>query len=300
MGCRVGFVGTGLMGSPIARNLARAGHQVTAWNRTRSKVENLADAGIVTADQPVEVAREADAVVCMLGDGPNCDDVLFDGTEDRQPVLAGMAPGSLMIVMSSIPVETCREQALRASRAGVAYVDAPVSGGPPGAAAAKLAIMAGGSEEAFGRALPFLELLGRPVRVGPAGAGQLAKLCNNLIVGNALAAIAEALTLADAGGADADAVRHALAGGYADSILLQVHGKRMVERDFEVRGPAKFHLKDLDTASELAATLGLALPVTETVTGLFASMVKNGWGDRDHSGIWLEIQRINGLPINSW
>ncbi|WP_407192787.1 NAD(P)-dependent oxidoreductase [Bradyrhizobium sp. STM 3566] len=287
---KAGFIGTGIMGGPMACNLAAAGFKVAAWNRSREKSDALGS-GILSVTTAAEAAADADGVVCMLSSGPVCDEILLatDG------VLAAMRPGSLLIVMSSIPVETAHLQASVAGEAGVLYVDAPVSGGEKAAIAGTLAIMSGGTTEAFEAAMPLLAAMGRPVHVGPAGAGQLAKLINQGIVATTLVAVAEAMTLAERGGADPLKVREALLGGFADSAILKQHAIRMVARDFVPGGPAKYQLKDTSTAVAHAATLGLALPMLTLVDKLFADMVSHGDGELDHSAIIREIWRTNAL-----
>jgi 2-hydroxy-3-oxopropionate reductase len=287
---RIGFLGTGIMGGHMARRLCEAGHEVTAWNRTRAKAEPLEAHGAHIADSPTAAAEAAEVVICMLSNGPVCDSVLIE-----EGVLAAMPGGSLMIVMSSIPVETARAQAEKAAELGPRYIDAPVSGGEPGARDGTLAIMAGGERRDFEEARAIFEAMGRPTLVGPVGSGELAKLANQVIVSNTLATVAEALLLAEVGGADPAAVREALLGGFADSTILRQHGKRMIEGDFKPGGPAKYQLKDQRTAMALAGALGLELPVSALVEELFDAMVSHGHGDRDHSGIFIELQRLNGL-----
>jgi 2-hydroxy-3-oxopropionate reductase len=287
---RIGFLGTGIMGGHMARRLCEAGHEVAAWNRTRAKAEPLEAHGARIADSPTATAEEAEVVICMLSNGPVCDSLLI---EER--VLSAMPKDSLMIVMSSIPVETARAQAEKALKLGLRYIDAPVSGGEPGARDGTLAIMAGGEQRDFEEARAIFEAMGRPTLVGPVGCGELAKLANQVIVSNTLATVAEALLLAKVGGADPAAVREALLGGFADSTILRQHGKRMIEGDFKPGGPAKYQLKDQRTATALAGALGLELPVSALVEELFDAMVSHGHGDRDHSGIFIELQRLNGL-----
>jgi 2-hydroxy-3-oxopropionate reductase len=231
---RIGFLGTGIMGGHMARRLCEAGHEVAAWNRTRAKAEPLEAHGARIADSPTAAVEAAEVAICMLSNGPVCDSVLI---EER--VLSAMPKDSLMIVMSSIPVETARAQAEKAAEVGVRYIDAPVSGGEPGARDGTLAIMAGGEQRDFEEARAIFEAMGRPTLVGPVGSGELAKLANQVIVSNTLATVAEALLLAKVGGADPAAVREALLGGFADSTILRQHGKRMIEGDFKPGGPAK-------------------------------------------------------------
>lgn len=284
---KIGFVGTGIMGSHMARRLAEAGHAVHAWNRSPAKAERLASLGVRIAARAADTAREADAVICMLSSGPVCDEVLLGPGE----VLASMRPGSLLVVMSSIPVETARRQHAAASARDVAYLDAPVSGGEAGAEAGRLAVMVGGEPGAFETARDLFAAMGRPTHVGPPGSGQLAKLANQMIVASSIVAVAEALLFAERGGADPGQVREALLGGFADSTILRQHGLRMVQQQFKPGGPAKYQVKDTSTALAFARTVGLELPVLGTVDRLFADMVSHGDGDLDHSGIIQEIRR---------
>ncbi len=284
----IAFLGTGIMGFRMARRLRTAGHPITAWNRTREKAERLVADGATVADDPADAVAGCDVAICMLSDGPTCDRVLIEhGT------IAAMSEGSLLIVMSSIPVEGAQGQAAHAAEHGVRYIDAPVSGGEPGAEAGTLAIMAGGDAADVAAAAAVFAAMGRVTHVGPAGSGQLAKLANQLIVGNTIATVAEALILAEAGGADPAAVRDALMGGFADSKILQEHGRRMLERRFVPGGPSKYQLKDMRTVTGLADSLGLDLPMAALAETLFRDMVDHGGGETDHSGLFLELNRRN-------
>ncbi len=287
---RVGFVGTGIMGTPMAARLTAAGFDVTAWNRTAAKAEPLRGRGVRLAARPADVAEGADAVVCMLSSGPVCDEVLggLGGVIDT------MAHGAALVVMSSIPVATARDQAALAARRGLLYVDAPVSGGEKGAIEGTLAIMAGGEAAVIELLRPLFIPLGRLTHVGPAGTGSLAKLANQAIVATTITAVAEALLLAERGGADPAQVREALLGGFADSAILRQHGRRMVEGDFVPGGPAKYQVKDTSAALACASELGLTLPVLRHVDALFRSLVEHGGADLDHSAMLLELRRING------
>jgi 3-hydroxyisobutyrate dehydrogenase-like beta-hydroxyacid dehydrogenase len=288
---QIAVLGVGIMGYQQARRLLEAGYPVTGWNRTRQKAERLVQHGGKVAGSPAEAVRDADIVLVMLSDGPACDQVLFG-----EGALSSMKPGSLILTMASIPVETAQAQAKRAAERGVRYIDAPVSGGEKGAEEGTLAIMAGGEEADFDEIRPVLEVMGRPTRVGPVGTGELAKLCNQLIVANTITTVAEALILAKKGGADPAAVRAALAGGFADSIILRMHGERMITGNFAPGGRSTLQLKDVRTALKLAKALGLELPILERVTGLFEDFVeKHGGGEKDHSGIYLELARRNGM-----
>ncbi|MBD1553921.1 NAD(P)-dependent oxidoreductase [Pseudomonas typographi] len=293
MSATLGFIGTGIMGAPMVLNLLAAGHRVKVWNRSGERLAALAEAGAQVCQHPAEVSVGAAALLCMLSDGPTCDHLLFG----EQGAAAGLAQGSLVVVMSSIPVPTARQQAARCQALGLEYLDAPVSGGERGAREGNLAIMAGGSAAAFAQAEGYLSALGRPVHVGPVGCGELAKLVNQLIVASTLATVAEGLLLAERGGADPAKVRQALAGGFADSPILRQHGERMINADFRPGGPAKWQAKDTRTALAEAASLGLALPVAKVVDGLYAAMVEAGDGDLDHAGIIRQLRRANGESV---
>lgn len=287
---RIGFIGTGVMGGHMARRLAEAGHVVRAWNRSPEKAERLAVHGVGPVATARETAADADIVIAMLSDGPTSERVLFsDGVAEAMP------RGAILVDMASIPVATAREEARRAGDLGLGFLDAPVSGGEGGARDGTLAIMAGGAADHFASLAPVFGAMGRPTHVGPAGTGALAKLCNQLIVGNTLATVAEALLLAEAGGADPAAVRTALMGGFADSSILKVHGERMLKGDFTPGGASKYQLKDLRTAVSHARSLNLSMPVTEIVTSLFGEHVEHGGGDTDQSAIILELRRVNGI-----
>jgi len=290
----IAFLGTGLMGEPMARNLLAAGYGVRVWNRSKEKTSALAEKGAIACDTPAEAAQGANTLICMLSDGPTCDAVLF---QDKA-VLPALAPDATLIVMSSIPVETSVEQARMSAERGVCYLDAPVSGGQQGAIDGTLAIMAGGDPDTFDAARELLGAMGRPVRVGPVGTGQQTKLANQLIVASTIATVAEALLFAERGGADPAKVIEALAGGFADSPILRMHGQRMIDETFAPGGAAKYQLKDTRTALARARSLGLELPVGHIVDALFASMVDHGDGDLDHSALIREIRRANALSAS--
>ncbi|SFQ09101.1 2-hydroxy-3-oxopropionate reductase [Mesorhizobium sp. NFR06] len=286
---RIGFIGTGIMGGHMARRLVEAGFAVSAWNRSREKAEALAPFGVSVATAAAEAARDADVVVSMLSSGPVCDEVLF-GTNAAADA---MPRGSTLVVMSSIPVDTARKQGALAAQRGIRYVDAPVSGGEKGADEGTLALMAGGEADTIEALKPVFAPLGRVTHVGPVGGGSLAKLANQLIVASNICAVAEALLLAERGGADPARVHEALLGGFADSAVFRQHGRRMIEADFVPGGPAKYQVKDTGTALALAASLGLSLPVATEVDRIFRSLVDNGGGDLDHSAAIVELRRIN-------
>ncbi|MGP9497621.1 NAD(P)-dependent oxidoreductase [Halomonas sp. AOP43-D1-4] len=285
----IGFIGTGIMGAPMARRLAKAGHQVRAWNRTRSKADSLEAVGIETVERPEQAVTESEVVIVMLSSGPVCDELLL-GSDG---LLNAMQPGATLIVMSSIPVETACRQAKEASKHQIHYLDAPVSGGEQGAIDGTLAIMAGGDAESFKAVEPILLSLGRPVHVGPAGSGELVKLANQMIVANTIATVAEAILLAEQGGADPAQMLNALEGGFADSTVLRIHGQRMIKEDFNPGGPSKWQLKDTQTAMALAQEWQLKLPVSSLVNGLYEALIAEGEGDLDHSALIRQLRRHN-------
>jgi 2-hydroxy-3-oxopropionate reductase len=288
---RIAFLGTGIMGGHMARRLAQAGFSVTAWNRTRDKAEPLVQSGVGVADAPSAACSDADIIIVMLSNGPVVENVLFsaDGT-GRKPV-ESLRVGSVLVVMSSIPVETCRDQAARLKPRNVHYVDAPVSGGEPGARDGTLAIMAGGDGKTIESLADVFSALGRVTHVGPVGAGQLSKLANQIIVGATMIAVAEALHFAACGGADPAAVRSALMGGFADSKILNIHGERMIARNFVPGGPAEYELKDLRTAQALATESGLQFTLLDCVAGMFGDMIGHFGNGLDVAGILREVER---------
>lgn len=292
MTCKIGFIGTGIMGGHMARNLAQAGLHVTAWNRSRAKAAALETHGVTVAENPVDAVAACDVAICMLSDGPTCDNVLFE-----QGVVPAMPSDGLLINMASIPVATAQAQAQLCAEHTVRFIDAPVSGGEKGAADGALVIMAGGEAADIEDAKSIFEILGRVTHVGPVGSGCLAKLCNQMIVANTIATVAEAMLLAKAGGADPAAVREALLGGFADSTILKVHAKRMNDKDFVPGGPAKYQVKDQDAALALAATCGLTLPMSTLARDLFSDFVESGGGDMDHSALYAHLHAINDREL---
>ena len=287
----VAVLGTGLMGGPMARNILKSGYETQCWNRTRIKAEKLAVNGAVVHDQPDAAVADADIVITMVTDGPAVHDLLIG-----QGVAAAMKRGACVIDMSSIRPVEAKAHAAHLAEFGIKHLDAPVSGGTRGANGATLAIMVGGSEEDFDMAKPVLSAMGRPVRVGPTGSGQLSKLANQAIVAITIGAVAEAMLLAEKGGADPAAIRDALKGGFADSVILQQHGERMTTGNFEPGGLSALQLKDLNNALEEATNCGLTLPLAEQVRERFKRFVDDLDGAaKDHSGLYLELCNINGI-----
>lgn len=292
---RIGVLGTGIMGGHMSRRLAQAGFHVTAWNRTPDKADRLASYGVQRADSPSAALEGADVAIVMLSNGPVVDDVLFTAASTGFKPADHLKPGASLVVMSSIPVEYCRSHAERLAPKGVHYVDAPVSGGEPGARDGTLAIMAGGDPAHIAGLADVFAVLGRVTRIGPVGTGQMTKLANQIIVGGTMIAVAEALHFASQGGADPGAVRQALLGGFAESKILNLHGERMVERNFVPGSPAEYQLKDLRTAQALAKELGLHLTLLDTMSGVFGDMIDNLGNGVDVAGVLREVERRSSL-----
>jgi 2-hydroxy-3-oxopropionate reductase len=274
------------MGAPMARRLLEAGFPLTVWNRSVEKAAPLKDAGAKVAASAAEAVAEADFAITMLDSGSVVTEVLFG-----QGAAAALPKGSVLIDMSSIPPSVARDHAGRLVAEGRQHLDAPVSGGTVGAEAGTLAIMAGGPEDVFRRALPVFAPLGRAVRVGPSGSGQLSKLANQAIVGITIGAVAEALLLAEKGGADPKAVREAIRGGFAESRILEVHGKRMVDREFIPGAKATTQIKDLETILETAREIGFEMPLSKEVYTRYLDLRDRlGGGDLDHAALFLQLE----------
>lgn len=289
-GWPLAVLGTGLMGGPMAANLAAAGHKLRVWNRTLAKTGD-AGAGATVCTTPEQAVRGARAVVVMLSSGPVCADVLFG----QGGAAAAMDKGASLIVMSSIAHDEAQAMAAQARDMGLIWVDAPVSGGTVAAKAGTLSIMAGGRVDEITALHPVLSAMGTVTHVGPDGAGALTKLVNQLLVASTICAVSEALLLARQGGADVARVRQALLGGFAGSRILDLHGARMISGDFTPGGPAKYQIKDTGAAKTLAQSLGLELPLLDLADRLFTDLVAHGGGDLDHSALILELERRNGL-----
>jgi len=286
----IAVLGTGNMGYPMARRLCEAGHAVHVWNRTRAKADPLKAHGAQVHAMAAEAAAQADTVICLLDNGEVVARVLFE-----LGVAAALRPGATVIDMSSIKPEQARDHAARLSEIGIAHLDAPVSGGTLGAESGTLAIMVGGKSADFERVRPLFSVFGRATHVGPHGCGQLAKLANQMIVGITIGAVAEALLLCRKGGASMAKVKEAITGGFADSRILQVHGQRMVEHNFNAHARLSIQLKDLDNALATAEEIGFEAPITSLLESLYAQAADHGLTDLDHSALFLELASRNGI-----
>ncbi len=291
-GTTIGFVGLGLMGAPMCRNLLEAGAKLVVYNRTRPVAEEFAatNAHVTVADSPAAVARAADTVIVDVADTTAAEAVILG---DRG-IIEGVGAAGLIIDMGTTTVAATRRFAEALMLKGGVFVDAPVSGGTQAAAAGTLTIMAGGGEAAIVRAKPLFDILGaRLTHVGGNGAGQVAKAANQVIVGLSIGAVAEALALAVRAGVDPVKVGEALKGGFAGSPILENHGKRMIEGDFKPGGKCVTQRKDMDQALELAAGLGLDLPATALNRGLYDKLIADGGGDLDHAALIKVIDADN-------
>ncbi len=282
------FLGVGLMGYPMAANLLKAGFKVRAWNRTRSKAERLEPLGAKVCDTPSETVQNVDTVITTLENGAVVTEVLFgSGAVER------CAKNTLVIDMSSVAPAIALDHANLLQAKGLRYLDAPVSGGVVGADQGTLAIMAGGLGLDIQNASAIFAALGKVTHVGPHGRGQLCKLVNQSIVAVTIGAVAEGLLLAKAGGADPAKVREAIMGGFCQSRILELHGKRMLERNFVPGGSVKNQLKDLNSVLDVARELNLTLPLTEKVRALFMDLASAGGEGYDHSALLLQLETLN-------
>ncbi len=291
---RIGFIGLGIMGRPMARNLLQAGYPLTVIETGKPAMAELVAAGARAVKTPKNVAELSDVVITMLPDSPQVEEVVLG----RDGVLDGLRPGGLVIDMSTLMPSVARQVAEAVLRKGSEWLDAPVSGGQVGAENATLAIMVGGSRPAFERARPLFEKMGKNITlVGPAGAGQIAKAANQIIVGVTIAAVSEALLLAAKAGADPARVREALMGGFASSRILELHGNRMIERSFAPGAKMTLHRKDIDIILKTARELSVPLPMSAGVAELMDGVIANGGGDLDHAALVTIYEKMANFEI---
>ena len=279
---KVGFIGLGIMGGPMAKNLIAEGHELVLYNRTREKAEDLAGDGATVAGSPREVAERSDIVITMLPDSPQVEEVLAG--EDG--VLVGIKEGALIVDMSTISPVVTRELAEKVEERGATMLDAPVSGGDVGAQQGALSIMVGGSEEDFGRAKPLFDVMGKVATlVGPVGAGQTAKACNQIVVALNIEALSEALVLGSKAGVDPAKILDAISGGLAGSAVMEAKREKMLSHDFDPGFRVELHHKDLGIALAAGREYRVSLPVTAIVDQMLESLKAKGRGDRDHSAV---------------
>ncbi|SRR5581483_4749536 len=292
MAMKVGFVGLGIMGRPMALNLQKAGHRLWVHGRRSSTMQPLVDAGASACASPAEVAKNADVVFVMVSDTPDVEQVILA----EKGVVHGARPGTIVVDMSTISPAATRRMAGELHSKKVEMLDAPVSGGEVGAVNGTLSIMVGGKKDVFDKVLPLFQAMGKNiVHVGENGAGQVAKACNQIVVAVTIEAVSEALTFARKNGVDAAKVRAALMGGFAGSKILEVHGQRMLDNDFKPGFKVKLHQKDLRIVMEDAGKLGLALPGAALVAQHLNALMGAGDGELDSSAIVKAVERLSAL-----
>ena len=285
---KIGFIGIGLMGFPMAKNILKSGYKLKVFNRSLVKAEPLKDFGAEISKTVSELVKDSEIIITMLTDDKAVDEVM-----GSSHFLDNLKPGSTVIDMSSTKPITAEKHGKNLSLKKIDYLDAPVSGGTIGAEEGSLAIMIGGDQKVFNKAEDLLKTMGNPTLVGPVGSGQVAKLANQIVVGLTIGAVAEAVTLCEKAGADPIKMISALSGGWADSKVLQTHGKRMIDKDFSPKGKTSTHLKDMNNILECANSYNTHLPISNLVKEMYKTLVDNGHGNTDHSSLYNEIERIN-------
>jgi len=285
---KIGFIGIGLMGFPMAKNILKAGYSLKAFNRSPNKAEQLKEFGAEITTSIDDVVNNSDVVITML-----TDDTAINEVMDSPNFLENLKSSATVIDMSSVKPTTATKYGNNLKSKNIKYLDAPVSGGTIGAEEASLAIMVGGEQDVFNEAFDVLKAMGNPTLVGPVGSGQVSKLANQIIVGLTIGAVAEAITLCEKAGANPNKMIKALSGGWADSKILQTHGKRMIDKDFTPKGRTSVHLKDMNNILECANSHNTHLPISNLVKKMYKTLVDNGQGETDHSSLYKEIERIN-------
>ena len=285
---KIGFIGIGLMGFPMAKNILKSGYKLKVFNRSLVKAEPLKDFGAEISKTVSELVKNSEIIITMLTDDKAVDQVM-----GSSHFLDNLKPGSTVIDMSSTKPITAEKHGKNLSLKKIDYLDAPVSGGTIGAEEGSLAIMIGGDQKVFNKAEDLLKTMGNPTLVGPVGSGQVAKLANQIVVGLTIGAVAEAVTLCEKAGADPIKMISALSGGWADSKVLQTHGKRMIDKDFSPKGKTSTHLKDMNNILECANNFNTHLPISNLVKEMYKTLVENDHGDKDHSSLYMEIERMN-------
>ena len=276
------------MGLPMSKNIAKAGYNLTVFNRSKNKAEPLKEFGAKISNTLKDAVDGSDIVITMLTDDTAVDEVM-----NNDDFTKSLKSGAIVIDMSSVKPTTATKHGNNLKLKNINYLDAPVSGGTIGAEEASLAIMVGGEQNIFDDAFDILKKMGNPTLVGPIGSGQVSKLANQIIVGLTIGAVAEAVTLCEKAGADPNKMIKALSGGWADSKVLQTHGKRMINKDFTPKGRTSVHLKDMNNILECANNYNTHLPISNLVKEMYKSLVDNGHGETDHSSLYKEIERIN-------
>ncbi len=291
---RIGFIGLGIMGRPMSKNLMDAGYQVTGYDVDPEAVKKMVALGATEASSPREASASAEVIITMLPDDPIVEQVVLGSNG----AIEGMSKGAVLVDMSTISPITARGIAKELEQKGMEMLDAPVSGGDVGAIEGTLSIMVGGKRDVFERVLPVFQRMGKNVSyIGDHGAGQVAKASNQIIVALTIEAVAEALIFAKKSGVDPERVRNALLGGFAQSRILELHGKRMLDRDFEPGGRARLHKKDTEIAMSMAKELGMYLPGTALISHLWNSLDARGGLDWDHSAVLKVLEFMSNTEV---
>ena len=276
------------MGLPMAKNLLKSGFKLKAFNRSIEKADPLRKFGAEISKSIKEVVNDSEVIITML-----TDDIAVNDVMKNSDFADNIKSGATVIDMSSVKPKTALTHAENLKSKNINYLDAPVSGGTIGAEEASLAIMVGGNKDVFEKCFDIFKAMGNPTLVGPISCGQITKLANQIIVGLTIGAVAEAVTLCEKAGVDPNKMIEALKGGWADSKILQTHGKRMIDKDFTPKGKTSTHLKDMNNILECAKNSNTELPISNLIKEMYKTLVKNGHGDEDHSSLYKEIKRIN-------
>ena len=284
----IGFIGIGLMGFPMAKNLLKSGYPLKAFNRSQNKAERLKEFGADISTSIKDAVTNSDIIITMLTDDDAVEKVM--GSEE---FIRNIKSYSTVIDMSSINPVLSKKYASILKEKNISYLDAPVSGGTIGAEEASLAIMVGGEEKTFNECSDLLNILGNPTLVGPVSSGQVSKLANQIIVGVTIGAVAEAVTLCEKSGTNPSKMIEALSGGWADSKILQTHGKRMIDKDFSPKGKTTTQLKDMTNIINASMATDLHLPISSLIKDMYKNLVEDGLGNTDHSSLYNEIKKLN-------
>tara|TARA_B110000037_G_scaffold15948_1_gene16621 strand:- start:524 stop:1393 length:870 start_codon:yes stop_codon:yes gene_type:complete len=284
----IAFIGTGLMGFPMAKNLLKSGYKLKAFNRSQDKAERLKEFGAEVSTTIKDAVINSDIIITMLTDDDAVEKVMGD-----EEFIKNIKTHATVIDMSSINPILSKKYATILKEKNIHYLDAPVSGGTIGAEEASLAIMVGGEEKTFNKCFDLLKIFGNPTLVGPVSSGQISKLANQIIVGVTIGAVAEAVTLCEKSGTNPSKMIEALSGGWADSKILQTHGKRMINKDFSPKGKTTTQLKDMTNIINAGKAVNLHLPISSLIKEMYKNLVEDGQGNTDHSSLYHVIEKLN-------
>lgn len=294
MTARIGFIGLGIMGKPMAQNLSKAGYPLAVYARRPDMMDPLVSMGATACENPQAVAAQSDIIFTIVSDTPDVEQVILG----EQGVIQGAQAGSVVVDMSTISPSATRHMAELLAKKGIHMMDAPVSGGEQGAIDGTLSIMVGGKEETFQTVLPLFEVMGKNiVHVGEHGAGQVTKACNQIVIAQTLVAVSEAFILARVSGADPAKVRAALLGGFAGSRVLETHGQRILDHNFKPGFKARLHQKDMRISMEAAHEMGIALPGASLATQYLNALIGEGLGEEDSSAVATILEKVSGVTI---